>query len=165
MTKDNLIRIGKVSAVDYDKGLVAVVYADRDNSVTAQLPMLSSRYFMPEPGDQVLVLHLSNGAEAGVVIGRFYSDKNLPTETGAGLFRIDLNRDGTVYLRHKDGIVTIKGNTIIIDGDLSIIGNVSVTGDVSVAGDITATGDIIAGGISLKNHTHTGVHGETSPPH
>lgn len=158
MSKE-IIRIGKVSAVDLAKGLVAVTYADRDSSVTAKLPMLSSRYFMPEPGDQVLVIHLSNGTEAGVVIGRFYSDKNLPKQTGAGLFRIDLDRDGTAYLRHDGGIVTIKGGTIIIDGDLS------VTGSVSVTGNITANGDIVAGGISLKNHTHTGVHGETSGPH
>lgn len=156
---DNIIRIGKVSAVDTAKGLVAVTYADRDDSVTQLLPMLSTRYHLPEPGDQVLVLHLSNGAEAGVVLGRFWSDKNLPKETGEGLFRIDFDRDGTAYLRQKDGIVTIKGDTIIIDGDLS------VTGSVTVTGDIKADGDIVAGGISLKNHTHTGVHGETSAPH
>lgn len=156
---NDVIRVGKVSAVDTAKGCVAVVYTDRDSSVTKYIPMLSTRYHLPEPGDQVLVLHLSNGAEAGVVLGRFYSDKNLPKETGAGLFRIDLDRDGTTFLRQKDGTITIKGTTIIIDGSLA------VTGSISVTGDIAAGGDVVAGGISLKSHTHTGVHGETSRPH
>lgn len=158
MSKDT-IRIGKVSAVDLEKGLVSVVYADRDSSVTALLPMLSHRYFMPEPGDQVLVLHLSNGAEAGVVLGRFFSDKNLPKESGGGLFRIDFDRNGTAYLRCQSNAVTIKGSTVTIDGSLV------VTGDITVTGSITAGGDVKAGGISLQNHTHTGAHGETSGPH
>ena len=29
----------------------------------------------------------------------------------------------------------------------------------------TPEGDVVAAGISLKNHTHAGVHGETSGPH
>lgn len=155
---DSTIRVGKVSSVDYEKGTVAVVYADRDSSVTAALPMLSTRYDLPDVGDQVLVLHLSNGAEAGVVLGRFYSDKNLPKENGKGIFRIDFDRDGTAYLRCESKAVRIKGDTVTIDG------NLIVTGSINVSGSITAGGDVVAGGTSLKNHTHTGVHGGTSAP-
>lgn len=42
---------------------------------------------------------------------------------------------------------------------------IAVTGSLTVDGSITATGDVKAAGISLKDHTHTGVHGETSKPH
>lgn len=156
---NDTIRIGKVSSVDYAKGTVAVVYPDRDNSVTTGLPMLSNRYFMPEPGDQVLVLHLSNGSEAGVVLGRFFSDKNLPKESGSGLFRIDFDRDGTAYLRCQSNAVTIKGGTVTVDG------NLVVTGSITVSGSVTAGGDVVAGGTSLKAHTHTdSLGGSTSPP-
>lgn len=71
----NNIRIGKISAIDYASGLVRVVYHDKDNAVTGLIPLLSNEYFMPEVGAQVIVLHLSNGVEAGVVLGRPWSEK------------------------------------------------------------------------------------------
>lgn len=39
-------------------------------------------------------------------------------------------------------------------------------GAVNISGaTLTVSGDVVGGGISLDNHTHTGVHGETSPAH
>jgi len=35
--------------------------------------------------------------------------------------------------------------------------NLTLNGDITLNGSLTATGDIIAGGISLENHTHSGV--------
>ena len=88
----NEIRVGKVSSIDYAAGLVRVAYHDKDDSVTQPIPMLSNEYNMPKVGDQVLVLHLSNGAEAGLVLGRYWNGKNKPPEGAAGLFRKDLGR-------------------------------------------------------------------------
>ena len=67
---NEIFRVGKVSSIDYAAGLVRVVYPDKDNSVTAPLPMLCTEYNMPKVGDPVMVLHLSNGTEAGLVLGR-----------------------------------------------------------------------------------------------
>lgn len=148
-----IIRIGKVSSIDYEKGLVRVAYHDKDDNVTQPFPMLSDRYYMPSVGDQVIVLHLSNGTEAGLALGRYWNDKNMPKESGAGLFRVDLDRDGTAYLKCAGGAITLTGGSITINGNLA------------VNGGITATGDIIAGGVSLKNHTHIdSLGGVTSPP-
>lgn len=36
---------------------------------------------------------------------------------------------------------------------------------ITASGNITVAGDANIGGISFLGHTHTGVHGETSPPH
>lgn len=169
--ENDTIRIGKVSDVDYEKGLIRVAYLDRDNNVTAPMPMLSDKYFMPEVGDQVIVLHLSNGAEAGIVLGRFYTDKNLPKESGKGVFFMTLDRSGASFIKCASGTVTIKGEKITFNGDVSVTGgiaasgNISAGGSISASGNITASGDVNAGGISLRNHTHTGVHGETSGPH
>ena len=64
---------------------------------------------MPEIGDQVLVLHLSNGAEAGVVMGRPWSEKNKPPEGAAGLYRKDLARaPGEAMIRYDGSTLTIK---------------------------------------------------------
>lgn len=158
------IRVGRVSSIDYAKGLVSVTYPDQDGSVTKPFPMLSEWYGMPNIGDLVMVLHLSNGAEAGLVLGRYWNDKNVPKESGAGLFRMDLNRDGTAYIKCSGTTITILGN-ITLNGNLTVNGDVTVKGDITADGTITASVDVVSGGISLKNHTHTGDSGgSTSPP-
>ena len=86
---ENNIRLGKISAVDYAAGTVRVVYHEKDDAVTAPIPLISSEYFMPEVDDMVMVLHLSNGTEAGVVLGRPWSEKNKPPEGSKGLYRKD----------------------------------------------------------------------------
>lgn len=105
----NEIRVGKVSSVDYAAGTVRVVYHDKDDSVTPAIPLISDEYHMPEIGDMVLVLHLSNGKEAGVVLGRPWSEKHKPPEGMAGLFRKDLGRKpGEAMIRYDGSILTIQ---------------------------------------------------------
>lgn len=48
------------------------------------------------------------------------------------------------------------------DGSVKITAPGNVTID---APTVTYSGDIICGGFSYLGHTHTGVHGETTPPH
>ena len=67
---NDAIRIGKVSSIDYARGMVQVVYHDKDDDVTRLLPLLSFEYRMPPVGALVLVAHLTNGSEAGVVFWR-----------------------------------------------------------------------------------------------
>lgn len=59
------IRLGKISSIDYAKGMARVVYHEKDDDVTRLIPLLSHEYKMPPVGSQVLVVHLSNGTEAG----------------------------------------------------------------------------------------------------
>lgn len=151
----NEIRVGKVSAVNHAAGTVRVVYHDKDDAVTRPIPLLGNEYHMPEVGDQVLVLHLSNGMEAGVVLGRYWTDKNKPPEGAAGLYRKDLARTpGEAMIRYKAGILTLKAVRVVVDGSLQVTGDLNVTGAITAA-DVSATGDVTAAGVSLKNHTHT----------
>jgi len=160
------VRIGFVSAIDYAAGTVTVAYPDMDDEVTRQLPLLSpmaDEYFMPKVEDQILVLHLSNGAEYGVIMGRPWDEDHKPAESGEGLFRKDFDRDlGKAFLRYdaKTGELKIKAKKIILEAPT--IANV---GAVTASQTITAADDVTAGGISAMKHTHTGVHGETTPPH
>ena len=53
------------------------------------------------------------------------------------------------------------------DGSVKITapGNVTIDApSVSMTGDLYVTGDMTSGGKSYLNHTHMGVHGETTPP-
>lgn len=68
--------------------------------------------------------------------------------------------DEVAYAMFEDGTGIILSR---MDGewDGTVPGNVKVEkGDVTVP-----DGDVTASGISLKTHTHAGVHGETSGPH
>lgn len=126
------VRLGKVSSLDPAAGLVRVVYHEKDGDVTRSIPILSpvfsGLYSLPEVGDQVLVLHLSNGSEAGVVLGRPWSDKFTPPEGAEGLVRLDMDRKpGAAVLRydakarelslHCDGTIRITaGGSITVNG-------------------------------------------------
>ena len=125
------IRIGKISSIDHAGGMVRVAYHEKDDSVTRMLPLLSNEYNMPAVGDQVVVLHLSNGSEAGVVIGRPWSLKNRPVEGVAGLYRKEYGQiPGEAYISYKDGTLTIKAEKLIVEGDLKVTGELEVSGSI-----------------------------------
>ena len=95
------IRVGKVSSIDYPSGMIRVVYHDKDDDVTRPIPLFSSEYAMPPVGALVAVVHLSNGAEAGVVLGRPWSNKLTPPEGFEGLYRKDFDlKPGQCYFRY-----------------------------------------------------------------
>ncbi len=158
-------RLGKISAVDYATGMVRVVYHEKDDDVTRLIPLLSNEYQMPQVDDQVLVLHLSNGSEAGVVMGRPWSAKNKPPEGAAGLYRKDLARTpGEAMIRYQGGVLTFQAASVVVNGDLSVTGDLVVTGSITAA-SVATSGDVVAGGKSLINHTHTdSLGGGTTPP-
>lgn len=59
-----------------------------------------------------------------------------------------------------EGLITGNGGLTVKGG-----GGVVADCDIKLNGRMDATDDVTAGGISLTDHTHTGVHGETSTPH
>jgi phage baseplate assembly protein gpV len=99
------IRVGRVSSVDFERGMMQVVYSDKDHAVTTKLPYanFNNEYAMPKIGEQVLVAHLSNGSSRGVVLGTMWNRKNLPEENGKGLYRKELSKTrGAAYVRYDD---------------------------------------------------------------
>ena len=142
---ERLIRIGKISSVNAAEGMARVTYPDMDDSVTAELPVFcfTGEYRMPEVGAEVLVVHLSNGSSAGVVLGRYWNKADKPP-VDSGFYK-ELGKDA--YLKFDDGKLTIHAPQIVLDGP------------------VKTTADIDVSGVSAKTHTHTGVHGETSGPH
>lgn len=108
---EKYIRIGKVSSVDYEKGMISVTYPDLDDSVTDDLPVFSmtDEYKMPPIGVEVLVLHLSNGCTAGVVMGRYWNEANRPPIFGQSVFRKELGGSfGEAYIQYANGDITLK---------------------------------------------------------
>ncbi|OUQ35632.1 hypothetical protein [Faecalibacterium sp. An122] len=153
------IRVGKVSSIDYPSGMIRVTYPDMDDDVTRLIPLFSSEYAMPPVGALVAVVHLSNGAEAGVVLGRPWSAKLTPPEGFEGLYRKDFDlTPGQCYFRYDaagpeslfhnegDSAVEIKGDcTERIEGsqDTRIKGDrtaaIDGSADTTVKGDCSKT--------------------------
>lgn len=104
---NDVIRIGKVSSVDYEKGMVSVYYEDRTAMVTSIMPVLSNgRYKMPKIGESILVAHLSNGTNAAVVLGTVFNDANVPKSSGQNVYYEELS-DNTMI--SSDGTdITLK---------------------------------------------------------
>ena len=158
------MRIGRISAVNYPAGTVRILYKDKSEEVTKELPLLSNEYYMPEVDDLVFVCHLPNGKEAAVVLGRFWSDKNMPPEGKKGLYRKDMSRTpGKAMVRYDEDSATedvVMPNMNIRTGKMNVETNeVSGSGNsigflgnrVRVEGTASAT--ITGGTISINGNT------------
>ena len=80
------IRLGKISSINYSAGKARVVYEDRDQSVTSELPFLAWQYHMPK-NDLVGLLFKRN--VAGVILDQ--STERQHTTRGAGIFRQEMS--------------------------------------------------------------------------
>lgn len=113
---NDVIRIGKVSAIDYEKGLISVYYEDRTAMVTGMMPVLSNgRYKMPNIGDSILVAHLSNSTNAAVVLGTVFNEVNVPKMSGQNVYYEEMSdntmmsSDGTdITLKVATGSVNVS---------------------------------------------------------
>jgi len=135
-----LIRIGKVSKINYEKGMIRVTYPDLDDSVTAEFPVFSftDEYKMPKIGQEVLVLHLSNGQSAGILLGKYWNKKNVPPPDygqGKNVFNKEIDEDfGKVRITYKDKKLTLYDEAGDVETEIvSHNRNVKVTnGDVNM---------------------------------
>lgn len=133
-----MIKHGIVSSIDAAKCTARVTFPDRDEVVSAELPILQHNvgfariYTMPEVGQAVLCAFMGTGMEDGFILGSFYNAENPPPATDAGIHVIDFKDGGRIEYS--------GGKFKISNADLEIL-----------------NGDVIADGISLKSHRTTGV--------
>lgn len=140
-----VLRIGKISSVNYRNGTARVTYEDRDSSTTVELPFLAWEYWMPQIEDTVLVGHLTNGTASAVILGPIWHNGHRPVEGAAGIYRKELEpAPGASYIKFdaEEKILTVcaGGSTITIKN-----GKVTIGGDVTITGTLTVEGTIING--------------------
>ena len=101
-------RIGTVSSVDPETGMVSVLFEDRDGEVTELLPYatFNEEYKLPQLGAKVVVIHLSNGGEMGIILGTYWNEYNAAGNPGT--FHKDLG--GGAYINYKDGVLTVAAS-------------------------------------------------------
>lgn len=144
-TPFEVVRYGKVSFVDYKKGTARVVFEDRDDSVSPELPVMQKNtlnnkfYWMPEVDETAICLYLANGQETGVIIGTIYSEVDRPPtekkEDGVWF------EDGT-FVKYEHETKTLSINCagkieIHADEEITITSNRTVTTIDSTGGGTT----------------------------
>lgn len=77
---DSGIRMGFINSYNKETGMATIYYPDRNHEVTTEMPVLAPFGLLQqfEKEDPVFVLHLSNGTEAGVVLGGYSIDGDVP---------------------------------------------------------------------------------------
>lgn len=99
---DSGVRIGVISSFDADTGSASIYYPDRNGEVTAEMPVFAPFGISQklDKGDTVLVLHLSNGQEAGIVMGVFAADEE--ANTGISI------SNGNMVFEDANGSISLK---------------------------------------------------------
>lgn len=126
----DLIRIGRVSTVNYEAGTASVTYTDRSNETSPPFPIFSAAYEMPKVDDTVVVIMLPNSGSKGFIVGKPFSGVNTPEIAGAGIF----------YKKFSDGtMIVYDPSTRTLSVDAKEIKLKSVAADsVTVTGTLTA---------------------------
>lgn len=145
---NNLIMIGTVSAINEEEAKARVLFTDRDDMTTKEIPLCFLRtkgmrvYAMPEIGEEVLCLFLPNGYEEGFIIGSYYNDAHkvpiADKETKIIKFK---NGD---YIKYKNGEMEVKCNKVNIIADVDIKGKLKVSESVTspvFVGDLKGRAD------------------------
>ena len=180
-----ILRVGTIVSVDLATALCVVEIGDPDGEQveTAEIQWGVLRagdtivWSPPSVGEQVKLFCPDGDIAQAIPFGALYSD-DFPAP-GDSLREFVRFKDGAEIgydpEAHHYDITLPAGATAHIEatGGLSIHGDVSIDGDVTIDGDtqangtIDATGDITGAGVSLENHTHTGVtagSGSSGPP-
>ena len=117
---EDISRIGTVSKVDRENGMISVLYEDRSGKVTQNLPFASfnDEYKMPKIGDKVSVLHLSNGTEMGIVLGKYWNKSNKPADS-KDTYHKQFDYEGKAFIKYneKTGELLIKAPKVNIISD------------------------------------------------
>jgi phage baseplate assembly protein V len=129
-TVNDVIRVGKISAVYPERGTATVQFPDRGGLVSKELAISQINTLknkdesFPDPGEHVVCAFFGNGLSEGVILSAIYDAKNKPN-TGNPDIRTTKFEDGTTCtVDRKNHIVEIKdsfGSYIkFADGDIRI---------------------------------------------
>lgn len=152
---NRIIMVGEVSAIYPEKARARVIFQDRDNKTSKELPIVYMRahdikvYAMPCVGEQVLCTFLGNGLEEGFIVGSYYNDQIEPPRKEAHLKVIEFSTgDYIEYDGHKK-LFTIHGDvhitgTVEIDKNTTMHENLRVDRNISAGRDIYSDRNIKA---------------------
>ena len=111
---NDIIRVGKISAVYPERGTATVQFPDRDRLVSKEIAIGQTNTLknkdetFPDPGEHVVCAFYGNGLSEGVILSAIYDAKNKPP-VGDPDVRTTKFEDGTTFSVDRKGhIVEIK---------------------------------------------------------
>lgn len=113
------VKVGTIVTTYASKLTARVEYADLNNKVSAELPIIVSSsanakfYSMPRVGDQVLCLFVSKSQ--GFILGSFYDEQNPPPERDDKIQCVQFDDGSLIKYDH-----TNKKLTLNMAGDIEI---------------------------------------------
>ena len=136
---NRIFALGKVVAIDEERGLVRVKLEEHDSLTTYWLPVLYTKtqfdkeYWLPDIDEMVLCVFTPPAFERGFVLGSFYTQEDTPPEATREKW-IKKFKDGTVIEYDREAhklFVDIKGTAEIkVNGKTTLIskGGVDIDG-------------------------------------
>jgi len=138
----DIVRVGVVSSIDYDKCTAQVVFKDRDNIVSDDLHILvpltlkDCAYYMPDINERVLCIFDPSSPTTGYIVASFYADTRTPPITNKDKRYIKFGDDALVEYDRDKHTLKIDLPTAAQD-DLSVEvfseSNISVVTNGSIA--------------------------------
>jgi phage baseplate assembly protein V len=154
-----VLQLGTIASVDYGEGTCTVEIGDL---VTGDLHWLAPRaggvriWSPPSVDEQCLVACPEGDLANGLVLPGIWSDANPPPSTDPDVVHLEFPDGAIIAYNHGTHALTLSlpaGGTLAVDAP----GGTAWKGDIAVTGKLTASDDVLAGGISLKDHKHSGV--------
>lgn len=147
-----IVREGVVSAVFEERHTARVVFGDKDNLTSAELPVLTlcssgNRFYsLPDVGTSVVCLFASNADQTGTgfIIGSRFHDKAKPNANSIDKTRIDFSDDTFVeYDRssHELKISCAGKITIEAKDEIKFVGQKNFT--LNATENVVVTGEKI----------------------
>lgn len=147
--------IGEVSATYPDKARARVIFEDRDNKTSKELPIVFMRaydlevYAMPNVGEQVVCAFLGNGLEEGFILGGYYNDQIPPPRQDQKVKVIKMSTGDYIEYDGRKKLFTIHGDVHItgkveIDKDTTMHKNLRVDNNISSGKDVFADRNVKA---------------------
>lgn len=148
----NIVRVGVVSSVSDAAGSARVVFDDRDNTVSFDLPVMQRQslqnkdYAMVDVGEQVVCVFLPSGIEQGFILGSMYSSKEARPASSRDVRRVQFSDGTAIEYNRATHVLTasVQGNVVV-----TASGNITATtsGQVVVtAPNITLNGSVLING-------------------
>lgn len=153
----SLIRLGRVSSVNAAEATARVVFEDRDNMVSYDLPVIVANtlknkdYCLPDIGESVVCIFLPNGLARGFVLGAVYSETDRPPVSSPDKRQVRFADGAVVEYDRQTGTMTV-----CTPGKINITAaqGIHLAGNVSVSGNIHAGGSIVDTGGNTSHHSH-----------
>lgn len=161
---DSGVRSGRVSSINYQAGTARVTYADKDGTVTKEIPFVANNeYNMPKVGDLVSVSCTSNGTVAATVAGSTWNRNNTPYEGYEGLYRKEYSNTKNKCFERYDsntGEYLMRVNRLARRQAAEIYDE--ATGKIGITAGGAATIKSTGASVGIQAKTGVGINGGTN---